>query len=86
MMGNALLHTCSEVTFNKTHLLMTLLTNQLTRNTRQAVTSEWVFILEYPYSFCSCSQFSFLFNVYCRAYSGSFHPLNGKKIGEDMAK
>lgn len=48
MMGNALLHTCSEATFNKTHLLMALLTNELTRNTRQAVTSEWVFILEYP--------------------------------------
>lgn len=27
---------------------MALLTNQLTRNTRQAVTSEWVIILEYP--------------------------------------
>ena len=38
MMGNALLHTCSEVTFNETHLLMALLTNELTRNTRQAVT------------------------------------------------
>lgn len=48
MMGNVLLHTCSEVTFNKTYLLMALLTNQLTRNTRQAVTSEWVIILEYP--------------------------------------
>lgn len=48
MMGNALLHTCSEVTFNKTHLLMALLTNELTRNTRQALTSEWAFILEYP--------------------------------------
>jgi len=27
---------------------MALLTNLLTRNTRQAVTSEWVIILEYP--------------------------------------